>query len=194
MDTFLTVLYTSLTIAASLLIALFVLGGMSLARLGVAWRAFLTVLGSADAAKKVEPLLAAKPEPEKPKRLSGEPLRLLGLLQREGRLLDFLLEDISGASDDQVGAGVRDIHKKSQAVLREHLTLEPVMAGQEESTVEVAPGFDPSAVRLTGNVTGQPPFKGVLKHHGWRVKSYRLPPPAGGVDELVVAPAEVELP
>jgi hypothetical protein len=195
MDTFLTVLYTSLVLAASVLIAFFVLGGMSLARFGLAWRCFLTVLGNAEAAKKVEPLLsAAPPEPEKPKKLSGEPLRLLNMLQREGRLLDFLLEDISGASDDQIGAGVRDIHKKSQAVLKEHLTLEPVMAGQEESSVEVAPGFDPSAVRLTGNVTGQPPFKGVLKHHGWRVKAYKLPAPAGGVDELVVAPAEVELP
>ncbi|MFO0846409.1 MAG: DUF2760 domain-containing protein, partial [Gemmataceae bacterium] len=146
-------------------------------------------------AKKVEPLLGeAAPEPAKAKRLSGEPLRLLTLLQREGRLLDFLLEDISGAGDDQIGAGVRDIHKKSQAVLKEHLSLEPVMAGQEESSVEVPPGFDPSAVRLTGNVTGQPPFRGVLKHHGWRVKSYKLPAPAGVVDDLVVAPAEVELP
>src|SRR2546421_344480 len=83
-----------------------------------------------------------------------------------------------------IGGGVRDIHKKSQMVLRDHLTLEPIMAGQEEQTVEVPPGFDPSAIRLTGNVTGQPPFRGVLKHHGWRVKAYKLPAPAAGVDEL----------
>jgi hypothetical protein len=195
MDTFLTVIYTLATVAVLKLAVLFVLGGMSFARLGVATRAFLRVLGDAEVAKKVEPLLGtATAGPEKPKKLSGEPLRLLTLLQREGRLLDFLLEDIAAASDDQIGAGVRDIHKKSQAVLKEHLSLEPVMAGQEESSVEVPPGFDPSAVRLTGNVTGQPPFKGVLKHHGWRVKSYKLPAPAGVVDELVVAPAEVELP
>lgn len=195
MDTLLTVIYTVAAVVALKLVVLFVLGGMSFARLGVATRAFYRMLGNADIAKKVEPLLgAAAPEPVKPKKLSGEPLRLLTLLQREGRLLDFLLEDISGAGDDQIGAGVRDIHKKSQTVLKEHLTLEPVMAGQEESSVEVPPGFDPSAIRLTGNVTGQPPFKGVLKHHGWRVKSYKLPAPAGVVDELVVAPAEVELP
>lgn len=195
MDTFLTVLYTLAAVVVLKYAVLFVLGGMSFARLGMATRVFFKVLGNAEVAKQVEPLLTeSRPEPAKAKKLSGEPLRLLNLLQREGRLLDFLLEDISAASDDQIGAGVRDIHKKSQAVLQEHLTLEPVMAGQEESSVEVAPGFDPSAVRLTGNVTGQPPFKGVLKHHGWRVKTYKLPAPAGGVDELVVAPAEVELP
>ena len=195
MDTFLTVVYVLLAVAVLKLVVSFVAGGFSLARLGLAVRAYFKVLGSAEVAKKVEPLIApVAPEPAKAPKLSGEPLRLLALLQREGRLLDFLLEDISAAADEQVGAGVRDIHKKSQAVLKEHLTLEPVLAGQEEATVEVAAGFDPSAVRLTGNVTGQPPFKGVLKHHGWRAKAYKLPAPPTGVDELVVAPAEVELP
>ena len=77
---------------------------------------------------------------------------------------------------------------------REVRALEPILPGDEESTVKVPAGFDPSAIRLTGNVTGQPPFQGVLKHHGWRVKGYRLPAPPAGIDELVVAPAEVELP
>ena len=195
MDTFLTVLYVLLALAALKLGLIFALGGFSFARFGLALRAYFKLLGDAEVAKKVEPLLTpAPPQPPKPPRLSGEPLRLLSLLQREGRLLDFLLEDVSGASDEQIGAGVRDIHAKSRAVLKEHLTLEPVLPGQEESTVDVAAGFDPSAVRLTGNVTGQPPFKGVLKHHGWRVKGYKLPAPPEGVDELVVAPAEVELP
>jgi hypothetical protein len=195
MDTLLTVLYVLLALAALKLALIFVLGGFSFARFGLALRAYFKVLGNPDVAKKVEPLLVtAPPEPVRAPKLSGEPLRLLALLQREGRLLDFLLEDVSGATDEQIGAGVRDIHKKSQAVLKEHLTLEPVLPGQEEAPVDVPAGFDPSAVRLTGNVTGQPPFRGVLKHHGWRAKGYRLPPPPAGVDELVVAPAEVELP
>src|SRR5262245_5631107 len=42
-----------------------------------------------------------KPVPVKP---SCEPLRLLTILQREGRLVDFLLEDIDGYTDQQVGA------------------------------------------------------------------------------------------
>jgi hypothetical protein len=177
------------------LLYLFAVGKGSLARVGTAWAIFNKVMGDQAAADKVKPILTPPPpEPPKPPRLSGEPLKLLVLLQREGRLLDFLLEDVSGATDDQLGAGVREVHKKSQGVLKEHLTLEPVLAGQEGADVTVPAGFDPSAVTVTGNVTGSPPFKGVLKHHGWRVKAYKLPSPPAGVDDLVVAPAEVELP
>lgn len=136
-------------------------------------------------------------EPEKPAgppKPSGEPLRLLALLQREGRLLDFLLEDIQAYSNEQIGAAVRDIHKNCQKAIKDHLTLEPVLAQTEGANVEVAAGFDPSAVRLTGNVTGQPPFRGTLQHHGWRVKELKLAKPPQGQDEFVVQPAEVELP
>ena len=144
-------------------------------------------------AAKVDALI----EPEKPAtppKPSGEPLRLLALLQREGRLLDFLLEEIQAYTDDQVGVAVRDIHRGCQKALKDHLVLEPVMKEEESANVEVPTGFDPSAIRLVGNVTGQPPFKGVLKHHGWRVKELKLAKPAEGQDEFVVAPAEVELP
>jgi hypothetical protein len=185
-----------LTIVVLVVIKLLVLlawGGGSLARLGVAFQAFRRVLGDEKVADKVKPLLAP-PEPEKPKKLSGEPLRLLSLLQREGRVLDFFLEDIAGASDEQIGAGVRELHRKAQAVIKEHLVLEPILPGQEEQSIEVKTGFDPGAIRLTGNVTGQPPFKGTLKHHGWRVKEYKLAAPPEGQDELVVFPAEVDLP
>jgi hypothetical protein len=132
-------------------------------------------------------------EPPKPPKPSGEPLRLLTLLQREGRLLDFLLEDVQACSNEQIGAGVRDIHGHCRKALQEHLVLVPVLPGEEQSAVEVPPGFDPSAIRLTGNVTGQPPFRGTLLHHGWRVKEIKLAKPAEGQDEFVVQPAEVEL-
>ena len=124
------------------------------------------------------------PPPPPPPKKSGEALRLLTLLQRKGRLLDFLLEDIQGATNEQIGAGVRELHREAQAVLKEHLTLEPVLPQSEGDTVVAPPGFDPSAIRLTGNVTGQPPFRGVLKHHGWRVKDFTLSPPPEGQDEL----------
>ena len=136
-------------------------------------------------------------EPEKPAappKPSGEPLRLLALLQREGRLLDFLLEDIQAYSNEQIGAAVRDIHKNCQKAIKDHLSFEPVLAQSEGASVEVAAGFDPSAVRLTGNVTGEPPFRGTLQHHGWRVKELKLAKPPQGQDEFVVHPAEVELP
>src|SRR6266446_3569626 len=145
--------------------------------------------------EKVEPLLAPpSTAEEKPPKPSGEPLRLLALLQREGRLLDFLLEDIQAYADAQIGAAVRDIHRQCQATLREHLVLEPVLPQSEGASVEVPTGFDPSAIPLTGNVTGSPPFRGTLQHHGWRVKEIKLTPPPEGQDEFILMPAEVELP
>lgn len=135
------------------------------------------------------------PEPPKPVKPSGAPLRMLTVLQRDGRLVDFLLEDLSGVTDDaQIGAGVRDIHRKCQLALKEHLVLESVMEQEEGQTVEVPSGFDPSAIRVTGNVPAQPPFRGVLTHRGWRVKEIKLAPMPEGQDEFVLHPAEVEVP
>jgi hypothetical protein len=194
MDPFLQGVLTTLGILVALkLLYLLVVGKGSFARFGLAWSAFNKVMGDAEVADKVKPLLTP-PDPTRAAKLSGVPLRLLALLQRESRLLDFLLEDISAAQDVQVGAGVRELHRKAQEVLKDRLVLEPVINKEEDTTVDVPAGFDPSAVRLTGNVSGQPPFKGVLKHRGWRVKDYRLPAPPEGQDELVVYPAEVEIP
>jgi hypothetical protein len=151
-------------------------------------RLFKKITTDEDFAAEVEDMVESETHP------SGEALWLLALLQREGRLLDFLLEDIGGAGNDQLAAGVRDIHQKCQKAIKEHLVLEPVMEETEGNTVEVTEGFDPSAIRLTGNVTGQPPFKGTLQHHGWRVAEVKLTPPADGQDEFVLQPAEVELP
>lgn len=187
------VLLTLLGVGVVKSLFLLVVSKGNLGRIVAAARAFFAVAGDQEVADKVQALLAAKPEPPKPPRLSAEPVRLLALLNREARLLDFLLEDVGGASNDQLGAGVREVHKKAQAVLKEHLTLEPVVNQAEESTVEVPAGFDTSAIRLTGNVTGQPPFKGKLIHHGWRVKGYNIPKVPEGQDDLVLVPAEVEL-
>jgi hypothetical protein len=140
-------------------------------------------------AVKVEQLFVPPPPP-KP---SAEPVRLLGILQRESRLLDFLMETIQAYTDDQIGASVRDIHAKAQAALKKHVTLEPVLPQQEGSQVTVQAGFDPSAIRLVGNVTGQPPFKGTLQHAGWRAKAIDVPKPPEGLDEFVLMAAEVEL-
>jgi hypothetical protein len=185
-----------LTVAGVLVVEVLLVVLIGRGRAGLAWRAFTRVLGDAATASRVEVALPPPPPPEPPKppKPSAEPLRLLALLQREGRLLDFLLEDISAASDEQIGAGVRELHSKAQAALKEHLTLAPVLPQAEGEQVEVPPGFDPSAIRLTGNVTGQPPFRGTLLHHGWRVQNYTLRAAPEGQDEFVLQPAEVELP
>jgi hypothetical protein len=120
-------------------------------------------------------------------------LALLALLQREGRFVDFLQEPLDGFSDADIGAAARDVHRGCKKVLDQHLSLEPVMPGSEEARVEVPRGFDPAEIRLIGEARGEPPFRGTLRHHGWRVVDARLPALADGVDRQVIAPAEVEL-
>lgn len=118
---------------------------------------------------------------------------LLALLQREGRLVDFLREDISAYPDAQVGAAVRAIHASCRKVLDEHLALEPVRSEAEGARVLVERDFDASTIRLTGNVSGKPPFRGVLRHRGWRTRRVELPADPLGQDPAIVAPAEVEI-
>ena len=183
-ETLQVVLITVAAVVGIKVVLLLLLSGGDTGRVGLATRAGLRILRDGELADKVSKLL--NPPPPGPVRPSGEAVRLFALLHREGRLLDFLLEDIQGLPDDQVGAGVRDIHRQCQHTLKEHVVLEPVLPNKEEDKVEVPPGFDPSAIRLTGNVTGQPPFKGVLRHHGWRVKELKIAKPPEGQDELVL--------
>jgi hypothetical protein len=67
------------------------------------------------------------------------------------------------------------------------------MPGEEGAKAAVPKGFDPAEIRLIGEAKGEPPYRGTLRHHGWRVVDAKLPALADGVDRTVVAPAEVEL-
>jgi hypothetical protein len=120
-------------------------------------------------------------------------LQLLGLLQQEGRFIDFLEEDVAAYSDAEVGAATRIVHEGCKRALRQHFTVEAVRTEPEGTRVTLPPGFDASSTRLTGNVVGEPPFDGRLAHKGWRVTEVRLPKVAAGHDLSVIAPAEVEL-
>jgi hypothetical protein len=180
---------------ALFIVIIIVVSGGNGGRIALAFRGFFRILRDEPLATKLAALLAPpEPKPSVPARPSGVPVRLLAILQREGRLLDFLMENIQGATNDQILAAVRDIHPPCQAALKKCLVLAPVLPQQEGATVEVSAGFDPSAIRLTGNVTGQPPFRGTLQHPGWRVQEIHLPPLPEGQDDLVLMPAEVELP
>lgn len=120
-------------------------------------------------------------------------LRMLAILQQEGRLIDFLEEDIDIYSDEQVGAAARTVHTGCRRALRERLKLEHVLKEADGSEVEVPRGFHPSEIRLTGNVQGKPPFRGTLQHGGWRVVNHRLPEMYAGSEPTLLAPAEVEV-
>ena len=123
---------------------------------------------------------------------SAGALRMLALLQQEGRLIDFLEEDIEPYGDAQVGAAVRAIHAGCRNALHQRMRIERIYDEEDGAAVEVPTGFDAGEVRLTGNVHGNPPFRGVLQHGGWRVASVTLPK-SSGIDAAVLAPAEVEV-
>ncbi len=121
-------------------------------------------------------------------------VQMLAILQRQGRLIDFLQEDLRMYDDAQIGTAVRNIHEGCRQALIEHVKLEPIFEEVEGSPVTVQPGFDTRAVRLTGDVVGEPPFRGALRHRGWRVVRIDLPKQVYGRDkEMIVAAAEVEV-
>jgi hypothetical protein len=143
----------------------------------------------------VEPSLAPPPEPAPPVEESTDrAVQMLALLQREGRLIDFFSEDLTPYPDAQVGAAVRELHAGCRKALEQYVTLEPIIEGEEDGPVTVEAGFDPASVKLVGNVTGQPPLRGLLRHRGWRATEVELPPLAPQESaRAIVAPAEVEI-
>ena len=120
-------------------------------------------------------------------------LQLLGLLQREGRFVDFLQETVANYTDAEIGAAARVVHEGCRRALMEHIKIEPIRSEQEGARIRLEEGFDASAVRVTGNVVGHPPFNGSLVHRGWRAIEVTLPTLAREHDVNVLAPAEVEL-
>lgn len=147
---------------------------------------------AAEVAKAQKPVEPPKPPPVAPPEASA--IQILSILQRKGRLIDFLQEDLTAYEDAQIGAAVRTIHEGCKEALAESLTIEPIYSETEGSRVTVESGFDANTLRLTGNVTGAPPFTGALQHRGWRVTDVNLPKQVAdkGKDK-VLAPAEVEI-
>lgn len=131
------------------------------------------------------------PAPEAPSTTAA--LQLLALLQREGRLIDFLEQDIEAFSDSEIGAAVRVVHAGCRKAIRGHAKITPVRREDEGASVTLQEGYNPHEIKLSGNVQGSAPYKGVLRHRGWRAADLVLPTPAAGHDPGVLAPAEVEL-
>jgi len=182
-------------------------------RLGLAWNRFWRTLRDPQSADlpageprppepATAPTKASAPTPAPiltptaaptPERTHASGLLVLSLLQREGRLIDFLQEDVAAFSDAEVGAAARAVHAGCKKMLAAHFTVEPVRKEAEGDAITLAAGFDAGRIRLTGNVAGQPPFRGTLKHHGWVASAVRLPSVSEALDPRILAPAEVEL-
>lgn len=139
---------------------------------------------------KTQPVV---PKPTAQARPQDGAVQILGILQRDSRLIDFLMEDISSYSDEQVGAAVRSLHDQSRDSLNRYLRLAPVIDGVEGSFTKLD-SSDPSSVKLLGNVpvSGKAPG-GLLRHKGWRAEKIDLPPIVSIANASIIAPAEIEV-
>lgn len=170
-------------------------------RIALAFRAFFNLLFGGELSpdllkdlKLARPAAAPKPAPPpapvaKP---SDGALQMLAILQRDSRLIDFLMEDISAYSDDQIGAAVRELHDQCRDSVARYVTLQPVI-DSVEGTFTKAPSTDPNLVKFIGNVPAKPPSGGILRHKGWRAAKVDLPALAGKQDATILAPAEIEI-
>ncbi|MBN2450080.1 MAG: DUF2760 domain-containing protein [Lentisphaeria bacterium] len=182
-------------------------------RFGMAWSAFWAILRSPEWAERWRSMArgAAAPAPgeESPAAVGeGQPVTAaaggggnlpadavytLALFQREGRLVDFLQEQIDSYADAQVGAAARQIHEGCRRVLHDVFTVAPVRSEDEGSRIEIETDFDPRALRVTGRTGDDPPRSGVLRHRGWRVTAVSFPRRHGALDPSIICPAEVEV-
>jgi hypothetical protein len=168
-------------------------------RIVLAFRAFFALLFGGKLPEDIvahlglAPKAPPPPPPPPPVTYEDGALQLIGILQREGRILDFFMEDLSPYSDEQIGAAARDVHAKSNEVLTRHFAPQPVVDAVEGSAV-TAPAGDASLVKFIGNVPASGRAKGgVLRHRGWRASRSSLPKLAAKTDLTVLAPAEIEV-
>lgn len=173
-----------------------------MSRISAAFRSFFSILFSGvlpeDVASRFgftkSKAAPAAPPVEQPKAGDGA-LQILQILQRDSRLIDFLMEDIASYSDDQIGAAVRSLHADCKASITRHLTLAPVLDAVEGTfqKLDASKAPDPNRIKLIGSVpaSGKVPG-GTLRHRGWIASSVNLPP-VGKQDVSVLAPAELEI-
>jgi hypothetical protein len=145
------------------------------------------VMKAADA-KREAPSSAQPPKPAAGP--SDGAVQMLAVLQRDARLVDFLMEDISPYTDAQVGAAIRDVQVQAREALNRYLRLIPVLDGVEGEFTPAA-NLAPAEVKFIGNVPsdGKAPG-GLLRHKGWKAQAVDLPAATPG---RVIAPAELEI-
>ena len=155
-------------------------------------------LAGARASAPAQPVQIATPVPIQPpapaaNQAEAEIVAFFGLLQEKGRLVDFLMEDITPYEDAEVGAAARVIHQGGRQVLQEYFHVTPISEAAEGTQVTVPAGYATDQFRLVGKLTGEPPFTGTLLHKGWKTEFVKLPRILNAERLPSIAPAEVEL-
>ena len=169
-------------------------------RILLAFRAFFAILFTgalpADILAAMNAILKsdipALPPPKPEVKPEDGALQVLGMLQRDARILDFFMEDITPYSDDQVGAAARDIHANTREILIRHFAPVPVIDAVEGTPVNS--DGNPALVKFIGNVpaTGKA-VGGMLRHRGWRAGTASLPRVNTRQYLAILAPAESEV-
>ena len=179
-------------------------------RLWLAIRVFFAVLFNSRLASELKALLpgegSEQPAPATAAAAPGsvvEPtsapprndaITLVATLQREARFVDIVKEPLGAYSDEQIGAAARDVLRDCGVVLDRCFAIQPVVEDSEGAELEAPADFDTGRYRLTGNVVGNPPFRGKLVHHGWQATRCELPQWSGSEQSTrVVAPVELEV-
>jgi len=177
--------------------------------LGIALGSFLKCVFDRDFAEAVKSLMAQKDYQAKETSSPADSLeiqatadglgefelgaiQILSELQKKGRLVDFLEEDLSDYKDEDIGRSVRSIHEGCKEMLSKMIIKEKIVDQEEESSVRVNRDYDIHSMKLSGRVSENFPIKGQLVHPGWKVKSLKLsrrPEKAS----TVLAPAEIEI-
>ncbi|MCH2176061.1 MAG: DUF2760 domain-containing protein [Lentisphaeria bacterium] len=117
----------------------------------------------------------------------------LVLFQREGRLIDFLQENIDAYQDAQIGTAVRQIHSGCKKVLEDHYQVEAIRKESENAQVSIEENFDPQLVKLSGNVPATGPYSGTLVHRGWKVGQNKFPARSTKINGDIIQAAEVQI-
>lgn len=145
-------------------------------------------------APTAEPVTLSKPKPApKPAATRSEALTLLAALQREGRLVDFLREDLAGATDAQIGAVARDLQRDCRAAVERFFAMAPLSDQAEGSRIELPAGYDAAQYHVLGAGDGNAGLSGIILHPGWRATKCDVPTYTGPESgHLVIAPCEIE--
>jgi Na+-transporting methylmalonyl-CoA/oxaloacetate decarboxylase gamma subunit len=184
--------YTVPTAAVSFVLALLV---VALSFVGNIKSNAIPEPAPAQAAVSPPPPVTVQPPVPVANQAEAEVVAFFALLQEKGRLVDFLMEELTSYDDAQVGAAARVIHQGCRQVLQEHFKITAVSEAEEGSQVTVPAGDFADEYRVVGKLSGDPPFTGKLIHKGWKTESVKLPRivQTEGKRRSVIAPAEVEL-
>lgn len=174
----------------------------------VATKAFFKLLFDRELSDRYQDLVAGKLEVKTPPKVSAAPsqpapapkparseaITLLAALQREARFVDLVSESLGDYSDQQIGAAAREVLEESGKVIDRMFGLQPLTDAADGSEMATPESFEPAEYRLTGNVSGVPPFRGTVAHHGWKATRCDVPK-WNGADStrMIVAPVEIEV-